>query len=387
MIKYIKRDAEKQIKSLLKDFPAVSVIGSRQVGKTMMTKHLFPNWTFFDLERVDHYDRISSDIEFFFKTEQKNICFDEAQCLPVLFSHLRSVIDRHPKRRFLLLGSANPLLIKNISESLAGRIATVELFPFTLFELKKEIIKDLWFFGGYPALNQFSPKNKKKWLKDYTTSFIERDIPKLGLSISTLRLRRLLQMTAYLHGTLLNINQIASSLGCSTTAVYDALDVLEESFLIRRLQPLHANLKKRIVKSPKIYIRDSGILHQLLKLNSYQDLLAHPIAGFSWEGFAIEQIIASLSNAGMDFDCYFWRTHAGGEVDFVLEINGKRILLEFKLGTITDNRSLKGLNQAINDLNSDLAAVVSFIGDSYSLSDKIIHCSLKEIIKKLKIFF
>ena len=194
-------------------------------------------------------------------------------------------------------------------------------------------------------------------------------------------------MTAYLHGTLLNINQIASSLGCSTTAVYDALDVLEESFLIRRLQPLHANLKKRIVKSPKIYIRDSGILHQLLKLNSYQDLLAHPIAGFSWEGFAIEQIIASLSNAGMDFDCYFWRTHAGGEVDFVLEINGKRILLEFKLGTITDNRSLKGLNQAINDLNSDLAAVVSFIGDSYSLSDKIIHCSLKEIIKKLKIFF
>ena len=383
MTHYRTRQIEDHVRDLLTRFPAVTIAGARQVGKTMMAQRLFSDWEHFDLERADHYDLISRDLEFFFSAFGGNICFDEAQRLPELFSHLRTIVDRFPDRRFALLGSAGPALFRNISESLAGRCASVELFPFSVTELTEIPLEERWTYGGYPRLYHLAADHRFEWLDAYAQSFINRDIPALGLSLSTHRLQRLLTMLAHCHGGLLNVNQLATSLGCSTTAVYDALDVLEQTFLIRRLQPFHANVRKRLVKSPKVYIRDTGVLHHLLSINSHTELLANPIAGMSWEGLVIETIASELGAHGASVPLYFWRTHAGAEVDLLLDMPDRRVLVEIKLGGVSDGRELKALRTALDDLEASEGWVVSWKGEARPLAPNVTGFTLTEVLERL----
>jgi len=387
MTKYCTRRIEDHVLGLLTRFPAVTLVGARQVGKTMMAQHLFPDWEHFDLERGDHHDLIARDLEFFFSAFGGNIWFDEAQRLPELFSHLRTVIDRFPDRRFVLLGSAGPSLFRNISESLAGRCVSTELFPFSVSELPEVSLEERWTYGGYPRLYHLPAEHRFEWLDAYIQNFINRDIPALGFSLSTQRLQRLLTMLAHCHGGLLNLNQLATSLGCSTTAVYDALDVLEQTFLVRRLQPFHANVRKRLVKSPKVYIRDTGVLHRLLGIDAYTALLRNPVAGTSWEGLVIESIAAELGALGASVPLHFWRTHAGAEVDLLMDLPGRRVLVEVKLGGVSDGRELKGLRTAIDDLGADEGWVVAWAGESTPLAPKITRITLPGALDRIPVLF
>ena len=385
MTNYRKRRLEGHIQGLLQRFPAVTVLGARQVGKTMMAHHLFPDWEHFDLERADHHQLIARDLEFFFTAFDGNVCFDEAQRLPELFSHLRTVIDRFPDRRFALLGSAGPSLFRGISESLAGRCVSAELFPFSVAELEDVPLAQRWTFGGYPRLYHLPVARRCEWLDAYIQSFVNRDIPALGLSLSTQRLQRLLTMLAHCHGGLLNSSQLATSLGCSTTAIYDALDVLEQTFLVRRLQPFHANVRKRLVKSPKVYIRDTGVLHRLLGVDSHKALLRNPVAGTSWEGLVIESLAAELGALGVAGPLWFWRTHAGAEVDLVMDLpGGRRVLVEIKLGGVSDGRELKGLCTAMGDLGADEGWVVAWTGGTIPLAAKITRITLEEALARIR---
>lgn len=386
MTTYRTRQLEDRVQGVLERFAAVTLVGARQVGKTMMAQHLFPDWEHFDLERADHHHLIARDLEFFFSAFGGNICFDEAQRLPELFSHLRTVIDRFPNRRFVLLGSAGPSLFRSISESLAGRCVSAELFPFSVAELPDVPLEERWTYGGYPRLYHLPVEHRLEWLDAYIQNFVNRDIPALGLSLSTQRLQRLLTMLAHCQGGLLNVNQLATSLGCSTTAVYDALDVLEQTFLVRRLQPFHANVRKRLVKSPKVYVRDTGVLHRLLGVDSYTGLLRNPVAGTSWEGLVIESVAAELGALGLAVPLYFWRTHAGAEVDLLIDLPGRRVLVEIKLGGVSDGRELKGLRTAIDDLEADEGWVVAWSGGATPLARRIIRITLPEALDRVRAF-
>ena len=334
-----------------------------------------------DLE-LDSDLRKLEDAETYLQSHRdKCVIIDEIQRMPRLFTLLRALVDleRRPGR-FIILGSASPRMIKDSSETLAGRISYSELAPFSLPEIESiKTQEEHWLKGGFPdALLAPSEKFTWRWLQNFIRTFIERDLRELGHEISNVMLSRLLSMLSHIQGQLLNSSELSRSLGVSVPTVNRYLDLLEGSFIINRLQPYFRNIKKRLVKSPKIYFRDSGVLHQISNINGRETLLGHIVAGASWEGYVIEQVRRVSENR---LEMYFYRTHGGAETDLVLIGPGNRIAcIEIKLSNAPPIS--KGFYQSIEDIGPEFKYVICPHTEKYERSGGIIVCSLIDFLEK-----
>lgn len=382
----IERELHKEILSLLKNFPAVAILGARQVGKTTLAKQIAVKekrpFLYLDLENP--LDVRKLDDPYTFLTENKNsfIVIDEVQTIPSLFSILRSVIDENRKNgRFILLGSASPDLVKGVSESLAGRIAYRELSPVNYKEIAETIPKNKhWLRGGFPlALLSKTDKGATEWLNGFAKSYIERDLSKLfGVEFSSSVISRLLSMLSHINGSVWNAEMIARSLGVTAPTVNRYIDFLEAAFLILRLPPFFINTRKRLVKAPKIYIRDSGLLHSLSSVQTLIQLKGHPVVGASWEGYIVEQV-KQLKPPGTEL--YYYRTQAGAEYDMVIAKGIKPLAcIEVKLNNapvIT-----KGNYQSLSDLKTKKNFVVVPDIEQYKTKEGIIICNVDTFISE-----
>lgn len=370
----IKRLSINNIKFLSEMFPVVIIIGPRQCGKTTLVKN-FIRGKYYDLERPSDFQVFSGDAEYALSKTKKPLILDEVQHLPETFNVLRSIIDENRKLngQFYLLGSVNPFILKNVSESLAGRCALVELTPFVFNEIKRKVSMDsFWLKGGYPeALLENNLKKWALWEENYIRTFIERDIVRHGINMSPAQIRTFLAMLANSHGNILNSSELGMSMGITYHTVNKYLDILESYFLIRRLQPYYASIKKRLIKSPKFYYRDSGILHSLLGINNENDLLENPKRGGSWEGFAIDQIISAenLKEPGARF--YYFRTYSGIEVDLIVERGHKRTGIEIKLSASVSLKDYSNLNTLIEDKVIKQGILIYKGNREFTVKDKI----------------
>jgi len=373
-MKIIDRILSEQVRKLLRNFPAVLVHGPRQCGKSTLVRTLFRDWTHLDLERPADLALLHADLEGFLERNPRGLVIDEAQRLPELFAALRYAIDRTPGRgRFVLTGSASPALIRSASETLAGRIGLIELTPFRWRELAgSRHESSRWFWGGYPpVLGLRSAQARREWLANYVATFLERDLPMLGVRLPARRLRLLWTMLSHVHGSLLNVADLARSLAVSSHTVSDDLDVLESTFMIRRLQPYFANVQKRLTKSPKLYVRDSGLLHYLAGLRQAVELQAWPRRGHSFEGLVVEELAAWAERTIVRPELYFWRTQAGTEVDLLVADGRRLVPIEIKLGAAVDGRSIGGLRQMMADLSLRRGFVVYTGSERRTLDGRI----------------
>jgi len=373
-MKYVPRAQAQQLQSLLRSFPALLIVGPRQCGKSTLARHALPEWTHLDLERPADLALLAADLEGFFDAHPRSVVIDEAQRLPEIFSFLRYAIDRSPKKgRFLLLGSASPNLTRSISETLAGRIALIELTPFLASEVASTThAADRWFWGGFPPVHALrNSRARSEWFDAYVSTFIERDLPALGIGLPARRLRTLWTMLTHVHGNLLNISDLARSLTVSSHTVSGDLDVLEGAFMIRRLQPYFANVQKRLTKSAKLYVRDSGLLHFLAGLRQSRDLATWARRGASFEGMVIEELAALAAQRLVRPELFFWRTQAGAEVDLLI-VEGRRILpIEIKLGAAINHHAVAGLRQCMKDLELRRGWVITTARERRRLSPEI----------------
>lgn len=312
----INRALKSNILKSLKSFPCVGLVGPRQCGKTTLAGIIAESCKsgviYLDLENANDLAKLDNPDFFLSQYENKLVIIDEAQRKPELFPLLRVLIDRRRKPgRFLILGSASPDIKRQASESLAGRIAYHELSPFTLEEVgsPEKNLNKVWLRGGYP-LSYLAKNNSTsvQWREDFIQTHLERDIPSLGIRIPAATLRRFWTMAAHCHGQLWNASRIAESMGIDHKTARRYLDVLQDTFMLRQILPYFANTKKQLIKSPKVYIRDSGVLHNLLKIDIFEVLQSHPVVGSSWEGFCLEQILAAIPSR---WDVSFYRTRAG----------------------------------------------------------------------------
>jgi predicted AAA+ superfamily ATPase len=371
----IYRLAQVLVAALAQQFPAVLIVGARQCGKTTLAKH-FLHGTYFDLERPSDYQVFGGDVELALSRLSEPLILDEAQAVPQLFSVLRSIIDqkRGQAGRFYLLGSVNPALVRQVSEGLAGRVGIVELTPFLYPEVAGGDL-DLggyWLRGGYPdACLEADEQRRVRWQEQYVQALVERDLARYGIKASPFEMRRFLGMLAHVHGGLLSASELGRSLGINYHTVGNYLNLLEGHFLIRRLAPWSANLGKRLVKTPKVYVRDSGLLHYLLGIRNDRDLLESPRRGASWEGCLVEQVIAleRLRHVGSQF--WFYRTHAGAEIDLLIERRGRRIGFEFKCASSVSRSDAAGLKAGLNDGVITEGMVVYFGMHRYPLDNRI----------------
>ena len=363
---YINRSLEKNIHRALDRSPVSALLGPRQCGKSTTARKLLGKIPSVVLDLQDRADRNKlSEPELFFDAyRDKLICLDEIQRLPEFFSVLRSEIDRDRRPgRFLILGSASRDLIRQTTESLAGRIAYLDLTPFLLTETEGIVSWfDLWLRGGFPE-SALAANNRDSfdWRVDFIRTFLERDIPALGFNIPIPVIERLWLLLAHYHGQTANYQKMAASADLSVPTLKKYLAVLQQTYMVRLLTPAAANLKKRLVKSPKIYLRDSGILHALLDIETYDNLLAHPIAGASWEGFAIENIIAANDR----WKPSYLRTSNGAEIDMMLERAGRRHLFECKLSKVP--KPSRGFFELVKEIQPDSAWVVAPVDEPYGI--------------------
>ena len=337
-------------------FPVVVVLGARQVGKTTLARSVFPAHRYFDLEDPLTADRFRRDARFELDAaDGAGLVLDEAQAVPAVFAALRGAVDarRSDFGRFVVLGSAQPALVRGVSESLAGRAAIIELDPLTASEAATGESplswRDVWLKGGLPdALRG----DFRAWWDSYLRLVLERDLPRYGVQADPLFMRRLLTMLAHQHGGLLNSSALGSSLGVSHHTVLRHLDVLEAIYLVRRLQPYFRNIGKRLTKSPKVYLRDSGLLHHLLNISTANELFNHPSRGASWEGFVIEDVLRRERLIHRFSQPFFWRTAAGAEIDLLLDRGDERIAIEIKAGRGDDARAVRVLHEALPDVDA-----------------------------------
>lgn len=355
------------IRERLKSFPVVSVLGPRQVGKTTLAQEIAGEQPshFFDLEDVDALARLAEPKTALERLEGL-VVLDEVQRKPELFALLRVLADRKPvKARFLLTGSASPELVRGVSESLAGRVALVDVAGFNLEEVGESEWRKLWWRGGFPlAFLADTDAVSRQWQEEFVRTFLERDMPQLGITISAIALRRFWTMLTHYHAQIWKGSELARSLGASEPTMRKYLDILSSTFMVRQLAPWHENLSKRQVKAPKVYLRDSGLLHCLLRQEAFADLESHPKLGASWEGFAIEQV---LSITG-DRDAYFWATHGGAELDLMVIWQGKKYGFEFKYGDAPI--MTKSMHTALHDLKLKRLFVVHPGKDTYVMNEQ-----------------
>jgi predicted AAA+ superfamily ATPase len=371
-----------ELRRRLTRYPAVALLGPRQCGKTTLAQSL--GGAYYDLEQET--ERLRLDLEWADRlAAPERVILDEAQAWPEVFARLRGAIDRDRKRndRFLLLGSVAPSLVAHASESLAGRLSQIDLTPFLWSELSAARRKRLWLYGGYPDGGILDPGPFPRWRLDYLSLLAQRDLPGWGLPAKPQVTDRLLRLLAAVHGQVWNASRLGQSLGLSYQTVNSYLDYLVGAFLIRRLQPYHANLRKRLVKSPKVYWRDSGLLHALLNVPDDRALLVQPWVGASWEGFVIEQAIGELASQGRRFEPYYFRTSDGHEIDLVLDFGAERWAIEVKLTASPSPADLGQLDRAAEMIKASRRLLVSqtprSTGDSRRTS-----CNLAGLIDRLR---
>jgi uncharacterized protein len=381
----IKRFLEDRIVNILQHFPAAAILGPRQSGKTTLAKmireRLDKESFYLDLENPDDLALLSEPMRFFQANVDKCIIIDEIQRKKELFPILRSAIDQDRRPgRFILLGSASLDLLFLSNETLAGRVIYTELTPFNFNEIKSiKSITDQWLHGSFPEpFFLTDQKNRYEWYRSFFMTYIERDFRMLGLGAAPENLSRFFSMMAHIHGNLLNKNTLANSLAINQVTVNTYLSYFKQAFLVREIPAWHQNIGKRLIKTSKIYIRDSGLLHYLLKINDINQALGHPALGFSWEGYVIEQIICCL---GDSYDYYFYRTHDGAEADLVIEQSNKPIYtIEIKFSN--SPKLIKGFTTAINDLEtSENFIIVPEVRQAFALSDKILVQDLKGFLQ------
>ncbi len=321
------------LRRLIARHPVVGIIGARQVGKTTLARSFVRTthepYSFFDLENSEDLARLSDPL-FTLKKLKGLIVIDEVQRLPGIFSALRVLVDRpRPSARFLVLGSASPKLLRQSSETLAGRIFYHEVTGFGVDEVGIGNHERLWVRGGFPrSYLDRTADGSLEWRQEFITTFLERDLPQLGIAFPAITMRRFWNMLAHCHGQIWNSSEFGRAFGVADTTVRRYLDALVAAMVIRTLQPWHENITKRQVKSPKIYLSDSGLLHALLNMTTLHDLEGHPKIGASWEGFVINQIIRHLRIRAEE--CYFWATHAGSELDLLVIRGNRRLGFEIK---------------------------------------------------------
>jgi predicted AAA+ superfamily ATPase len=374
---YIERtDTKKQLDQALRRSRVTVLIGPRQCGKTTLARQYVPldSLNYFDLEDPVSLARLEQPMTALGEL-QGVVVIDEVQRRPDLFPILRVLVDRDPlPARFLILGSASPDLLRQSSESLAGRVEIVRMAGFTLAEVGVDSTAQHWLRGGFPlSYLAGSDEDSAAWRKNFIQTFLERDLPQFGVNIPSYTLLRFWTMLAHYHGQVWNAAELAGSLGVSQSTVKRYLDVLEGVLMLRQLPPWHANLQKRQVKSPKVYFRDSGLLHSLLGIHSQRDLLTHPRLGASWEGYVIEEIIKAVQPD----EVYFWATHAGAELDLLLIQRGRRLGVECK--RVDAPRLTPSMRIAIDDLQLDQLAVIYPGNRRYSLADRVTAVPLKEV--------
>lgn len=364
-----------KVTDYLKNFPSVAIVGSRQCGKSTFAKHLIKDFRkslYLDMENPDDLAKLNEPTLFIQQYPDTLICLDEIQRKPDIFPVLRSVIDGNDRNgQFLFLGSASPDLLKQSSESLAGRIIYQELTPFLVSELPiseaDPLFKDYWLRGGFPRSYLASNDALSfRWRKEFIKTFLERDISNLGINYPPQTMERLWRMISHSQGQVVNMSQLGNSLGVSHTMARNYLDILQQTFMIRALAPWSGNLKKRLIKSPKIYIRDSGILHALQNIQDLNSLLGHPLAGASWETMVIENILNNIE----DCEASYYRTSTGNEIDLVLQKNGKTYAIEIKLSSAPKLNT--GFFKALEDLNAKKAWIIAPVEHSYPLKENVI---------------
>lgn len=366
------RIAQAQLTENLAWSPAVAILGPRQVGKTTLAQSLLqsdPQAIYLDLENPQDQARLGEGVLFLQANASRRIILDEVQNAPDLFQVLRGEIDRHrTPGRFVLLGSASFSLLRQ-SQSLAGRLAVVDMAPLLASEVGSDLptLQTLWLRGGFP--NSFTAPNDAAswaWRDAFIRHTVHTDLPALGLSVNPTAMHRFWRMLAHLHGQLFNASAVANSLGVSAPTVSRWLDHLSGALLVRKLEPYHANLGKRLVKSAKVYVRDSGLLHSLLGVASVHDLQGHPGAGASWEGFVMDQLCAQLPSGA---SVSFYRTAAGAELDAVVELGQKKVGFEIKFSATP--KVTKGFWQSLEDLGVDRAYVVAPVAQGWALADNV----------------
>jgi hypothetical protein len=371
------------LKEALSHVPAVALLGARQVGKTTLAKAIgkdIPS-LYLDLESPEDQLKLSDPISFLNSHQDKMIILDEIQRVPELFTVLRGLIDkgRESDRRtgqFLLLGSASMDLMRQSSESLAGRIRYIEMTGINAIEAQNDP-KTLWLRGGFPdSLLSRNDSLAMDWLEDFIRTYLERDVPQMGFRVPAVRLRRLWTMLAHLQGETINCSKLAGNLEVDAKTVSHYIDILTNLLLVRRLEPWHVNVKKRLVKSPRFYIRDSGIQHRLLGIDNHNSLLSNPTLGKSWEGFVIENIHSVLPRRA---ETYFYRTAAGAEIDLVIKMPlSETWAIEIKHGTAP--KLNKNFSQTCEDVQATRKYVVYGGNDSFPIAHGVTVISLPKLM-------
>ena len=378
----IARRLRSQVIDLLGEYPVVALLGARQVGKTTLARSVLAESSgiYLDLELASVRAKLADPENYLSSHVQQLVVLDEIQRQPELFQSLRGLIDSEPQRtgRFLVLGSAGVDMLRQSGESLAGRIAYLELSPLDATEVTDR--ERLWLRGGFPkSFLASSDSHSGRWRKNFIRTYLERDIPQLGPRVPAETLRRFWTMLAHMQGGILNAAMLARSLGVSGKTVSRYLDLLHDLLLIRKLEPWHANVGKRLTKAPKVYVRDSGVVHSLLDIHDRESLLGHPVMGTSWEGFVIENILAVASH---DSSACFYRSVSGAEIDLVLTLSGsKPWAIEIKRNLAA--KPSKGFHYACEDVQP-AAKIVVYPGDeSFPSSHSTAVLSLKDLLARI----
>jgi len=409
-----KRVIEEKINRLLVMFPVVAIVGPRQCGKSTLVKQLRPDWKYYDLESPDDYQLISSDPVAFFSLNTENVIIDEAQQYPELFRVLRGVIDsnRKKKGRFILTGSSSPDIVKGITESLAGRIATMEMWPFKQSEyyekglpgiyellvdgrakandflqlqplLRMDQAMHVWFKGGFPEPLIESEKSTDfylQWMENYIMNYVGRDIRMLFPRLQIHSFRRFLTLLAQFSGHQLNMSDMARALEISVSTIRDYLDIIHQTFLWRNLEPYIKNQLKKAQKAKKGFFRDQGLLHNFLKINDLDSLLIHPVAGCSFESFVIEEIIRGLqATMATQLEFNYYRTIDKSEIDLIIDSNSGPIPIEIKLNSMVNRTGLRGLKNFLDDTKTSYAILINRGKRVELLSEKIIQIPVNYI--------